>query len=175
MELQNNRVLTYCPPNFPAQYEILRAFRYCKRVTLQGYYAVSDILLSLAFANQWNSKHSSYVSTRLFCNSVVFRLFCQYSVVCCASVPVFRRCSVLRSSGVPVFRYAFAIACVLLVLVFLPALSGISENSEHKAILQTTKELIQYMVLQIQFRSLKHTTVIRICKHLSNSPFRPKR
>ena len=104
MELQNNRVLTYCPPNFPAQYEILRAFRYCKRVTLQGYYAVSDILLSLAFANQWNSKHSSYVSTRLFCNSVVFRLFCQYSVVCCASVPVFRRCSVFRSSGVPVFR-----------------------------------------------------------------------
>ena len=95
MELQNNRVLTYCPPNFPAQYEILRAFRYCKRVTLQGYYAVSDILLSLAFANQWNSKHSSYVSTRLFCNSVVFRLFCQYSVVCCASVPVF------RCSGMP--------------------------------------------------------------------------
>ena len=90
------------PTQLPAQYEILTAFRSCKRVTLQGCYAVSDILLSLAFATRWNPKHSSYVSTWLFCNSVVFRLFCQYSVVCCVSIPVFRRCSVFRSSGVPV-------------------------------------------------------------------------
>ena len=69
----------------------------------------------------------------------------------------------------------FAIVCVLFFLVFLPALSGILGNSEQKAILQTTKELIQYTVLQIQFRSLKYTTVIRIRKHLSNFPFRPKR
>ena len=63
----------------------------------------------------------------------------------------------------------------LLLLVFLPALSGISRNSEQKAILETTKELIQYTVLEIHFRSLKYTTVIRIRKHLSNFPFRPKR
>ena len=103
MELQNNRVLTYCPPNFPAQYEILRAFRYCKRVTLQGYYAVSDILLSLAFANQWNSKHSSYVSTRLFCNSdcsASIQLYVAPAFWCSADVP----CSVVpvfRCSGMP--------------------------------------------------------------------------
>ena len=53
--------------------------------------------------------------------------------------------------------------------------SGISGNSEQKAIIQTTKELIQYTVIQIQFQSLKYTVVIRIRKHLSNFPFRPKR
>ena len=59
------------------------------------------------------------------------------------------------------------------LLVFLPALSGISGNSEQKTILHTTKQLIQYMVLGIQFRSLKYTAVIRIRKNLSNFPFIP--
>ena len=62
-----------------------------------------------------------------------------------------------------------------LLVVFLPALSGISGNSEQKTILHTTKQLIQYMVLGIQFRSLKYTAVIRIRKNLSNFPFIPKR
>ena len=35
-----------------------------------------------------------------------------------------------------------------------------------KTILQTTEQLIQYTVLEIQFRSLKYTTVIRIRKNL---------
>ena len=30
----------------------------------------ADSLLSLAFATRWNPKHPSYVSTRLFCNSI---------------------------------------------------------------------------------------------------------
>ena len=55
------------------------------------------------------------------------------------------------------------------------ALSGISRNSEQKTILQTTKQLIQFIVLEIQFRSLKYMTVIRICKNLSNIPFLSKR
>ena len=54
------------------------------------------------------------------------------------------------------------------------ALSGISRNSEQKTILQTTKQLIQFIVLEIQFRSLKYMTVIRICKNLSNIPFLSK-
>ena len=61
-----------------------------------------------------------------------------------------------------------------ILLVFLPALSGISGNSEQKTILQTTKQLIQYTVLDIQFRSLKYMNVIRIPKNLSNFPFLPK-
>ena len=59
----------YLPTHFSAQYGILTAFRSCKRVTLQGCYALSYSLLSLAFATRWNPKHHSYVSTRLFCNS----------------------------------------------------------------------------------------------------------
>ena len=44
--------------------------------------------------------------------------------------------------------YCVAIACVLLLLpVFLPALSGISGNSEQKIILQIIGQLIQCMVL----------------------------
>ena len=70
------------------------------------------------------------------------------------------------------FLRTFTIACVLL-LVFVPALSGISGNLEQKTILQTTKHIIQYTVLEIQFRSLNYTTVIRICKNLSNFPFLP--
>ena len=30
----------------------------------------TDSMLSLAFATRWNQKHSSHVSTRLFCNSM---------------------------------------------------------------------------------------------------------
>ena len=41
----------------------------------------------------------------------------------------------------------------------LPALSRISGSSEQKTILQTTGQLIQFTVLEIQFRPLKHTTV----------------
>ena len=55
------------------------------------------------------------------------------------------------------------------------ALSGISGNSEQKTILQTTEQLMQFMVLEIQFRSLKYMTVIRIRKNLSNIPFLSKR
>ena len=51
------------------------------------------------------------------------------------------------------------------------ALSGISENSEQKTILQTTEQLIQFTVLNIHFRSLEYMAVIRICKNLSNIPF----
>ena len=62
----------YLPSRFPAQYEILTAFRNYKRVTLQGCYAFSDSLPSLAFATRWNPKHPSYVSTRLFCKSEAY-------------------------------------------------------------------------------------------------------
>ena len=68
IELRMLRRADYMPTHFPAQYEILTAFRSCKRVTLQGCYALSDSLLSLAFATRWNPKHSSYISTWLFCN-----------------------------------------------------------------------------------------------------------
>ena len=106
------------------------------------------------------------------CHSIsIFLVFC----VCVKGITL---CNCLCSFCVCLKRITFAIACVLLLLlflVFLPVLSGISGNSEQKAILQTAKELIQYTVLQIQFRSLKYTTVIRIRKHLSNFPFRPKR
>ena len=61
---------------------------------------------------------------------------------------------------------------LLLLLVFLPGLSGISGNSERKIVLQTIEQLIQYMVLEINFRSLKYTAVIRIGKNLSNFPFK---
>ena len=73
----------------------------------------------------------------------------------------------------------FAMSCVLLLFLLLldllPALSGISGNSEQKIILQTIEQLIQYTVLGIHFRSLKQTTVIRICKNLSNFLFLSKR
>ena len=62
-----------------------------------------------------------------------------------------------------VVPWSFAIACVLL-LVFLPALSGILGNLEQKTMLQTIKQLMQYTVLGIQLLSLKYTTVIRIQK-----------
>ena len=48
---------------------------------------------------------------------------------------------------------------VFLLLVTLPALSGISENLEQKNILQTIKQLIQNTVLEIHFQSLKYTVV----------------
>ena len=53
---------------------------------------------------------------------------------------------------------------VILLVVFLPALSGVSGNSEQKTILQITKQLIQYTDLEIQFRSLKYASVLRIRK-----------
>ena len=59
---------------------------------------------------------------------------------------------------------------VLLFLVFLPALSGISGNLEQKTILPTTKQLIQYTVLEIKFWSLKYRTVVKIRKTLSKFP-----
>ena len=52
-----------------------------------------------------------------------------------------------------------------ILLVFLPALSGISGNSEQKSY-RPPNSLIQYTVLETQFRSLKHTTVIRIRENL---------
>ena len=48
---------------------------------------------------------------------------------------------------------------------------GISGNSEQKTILQTIKQLIQFTVLGIHFRSLKYMSVISIRKNLSNIPF----
>ena len=39
-------------------------------------------------------------------------------------------------------------------------------NSEQKNSLQTIEQLMQYTVLEIQFRSVKHTTVLRIRKNL---------
>ena len=54
-------------------------------------------------------------------------------------------------------------------------LSGISENSEQKTILQTTEQQIQFAVLEIQFRSLKYMSAIRIRKNLSNIPFLSER
>ena len=53
----------------------------------------------------------------------------------------------------------------LLLVVFVPALSGMSGNSEKKIILQTNKQLLQYTVLEIHFRSLKYMVVTRIRKH----------
>ena len=50
IELQMLRRAEYLPTRFPVQYELLTAFRRCKRVTLQGCYALSYSLLSLAFA-----------------------------------------------------------------------------------------------------------------------------
>ena len=69
IELRMLRRAGYLPTHFPAKYEILMVFCSCKRVTLQGCYALSYSLLSLAFATQWNPKHPSYVSTQLFCKS----------------------------------------------------------------------------------------------------------
>ena len=57
----------------------------------------------------------------------------------------------------------FAVAEVPL-LVTLPALSGISGNSEQKTIFKTIKQLIQYTVLGNHFWSLKYTPAIRIAK-----------
>ena len=75
--------------------------------------------------------------------------------------------------------WRFAIACALLLLlvllVTLPALSKISGNLEQKTILQTTEQLIQFTVLEIQFPSLKYMTVIGIRKNLSSIPFLSKR
>ena len=48
-------------------------------------------------------------------------------------------------------------------------------NSEQKTVLQTIEQLMQYTVLEIQFRSLRHTAVMRIRKNLSNFPFLFKR
>ena len=50
-------------------------------------------------------------------------------------------------------------------------LSGILGNLEEKTILQTTKQLIQFTVLEIHFQSLEYMAVIRIRKTLSNIPF----
>ena len=58
----------------------------------------------------------------------------------------------------------FAIACVLLVLMTLPTLSGISGNAEQKTILQTTEQQMQCTVLELQFWSFKYMAVIRIRK-----------
>ena len=57
---------------------------------------------------------------------------------------------------------------LLFFFQYYPEYRGIRSK---KTILQTTKQLIQYMVLEIQLQSLKYTTVIRICKNLSNFPF----
>ena len=48
---------------------------------------------------------------------------------------------------------------------------GNIEKFGAKTILQTTKQLIQFVVLEIQFRSLKYMTVISIRKNLSNISF----
>ena len=69
------------------------------------------------------------------------------------------------------FRKVCVLLLLLLPLVTLSAISGISGNSEQKAILQTTEQLIQITVLEIQFRSQKYMTVIRIRQNLSNIPF----
>ena len=57
-----------------------------------------------------------------------------------------------------------------LLLVTLQAFSGISRNSEQKIILQTTKQLIQFRVLEIQFRPLKYISAIRIRKKFEQHP-----
>ena len=57
-----------------------------------------------------------------------------------------------------VVPWSSAIACVLL-LVFLPTLSGVSGNSEQKTILQTIKQLIQYTVLEIQLLLLGYAKI----------------
>ena len=53
----------------------------------------------------------------------------------------------------------------------LPALFRIWEHLEQKTILQRTKQLIQYIVLEIQLRSLKYAAAIRFRK---NFPFPSK-
>ena len=55
-----------CLPTQAHPTQVLTALRSFERVTLQGCYGLSDSLLSLAFATQWNPKHPTYVSTRLF-------------------------------------------------------------------------------------------------------------
>ena len=57
---------------------------------------------------------------------------------------------------------------------FLPVVSRISRNSEQKTVLQIIEQLTQYTLLEIQFRSLKYTSVTRVCKNLSYFPFPPK-
>ena len=51
----------------------------------------------------------------------------------------------------------------------------LSGNSEQKLILHAIEQLIQFIVLDIHFRSLKYTAVIRISKNLSNFRFLSKR
>ena len=60
---------------------------------------------------------------------------------------------------------ALQLPAFLFLVLFLPVVSGMSGFSEKRAILQITKELIQYTVLKIQFRSVKYTTGIRITKN----------
>ena len=70
------------PIQFPAQYEILRTLRSCKRVTLQGCYTLSYSLLFLAFTIQWNPKHPSFVRTWLFCNYHIVILLSMKNLKC---------------------------------------------------------------------------------------------
>ena len=65
------------------------------------------------------------------------------------------------------------LACViLLLLISLPALSGISWNMEQKIIiLQIIKQLIQYTFFDLQFWCLKYMVIIKIRKNLSLSAF----
>ena len=96
---------------------------------------------------------------------VVFNLLLLISFLyCCVCVKCITLCNCLCS-----------FLLLLLLLVTLPALIRISENSDLKTILQTIEQLIQYTLLEIQFRSFKYTDVIRIRKNLCNLPFLSKR
>ena len=77
-----------------------------------------------------------------------------------------------RLLRLPETHKALQLPVFFFLLFFLPALSRILGNSKQKIILQTIEQLIQYMVLEILFRYLKYTVVIRIRKNLRNFPFK---
>ena len=58
IELRMLRRADYLPTRRPAQYEILTAFRSCKRVTLQGFHALLSIRKSMESKTPFIRKYS---------------------------------------------------------------------------------------------------------------------
>ena len=119
----------------------------------------SIISFSLSHFHRFYFLFRCFFCLSQFC-SIFFLLLLKKNYCVCVKHKVF--CNCLCSSS-------------LLLLVTLPTLSRISGNSEQKTILQTTEQLIQYIFLEIQFRSLKYRAVFRIGNNLSNFPFLSKR
>ena len=85
--------------------------------------SLSTLLIYLS-TNQWRwNSNYAWIWILIFHGYCFFKSFIMLYCVC-------------------VKRKTFAIVCVFLLLVTLPALSGITGNSEQKTILQTIEELI---------------------------------